>query len=168
MDEEIKKLAASEKERKTYAALINNGLDFTIERKGLFARKGKKRTFHIRQLFLGTMDLVSSLYANMEIDEEALEADPIAEGRRLEHKYARTMARIVAVSYLNDKWRIRLFSWYYTSYFLWRVDPTKLYQLAMIVNTLSNTPDFVNSIRLLSIVRTAPPKADRIEAGLGD
>lgn len=167
MDEEIKKLAATEKERKTYAALINKGLDFTVERTGLFG-KGRKRTFHIKQLYLGTMDLVSETFAKMEIDEVKISEDPIAEGRRLEHLYAREMARIVALAVLNGKWKIRFFARFYTSYFLWRINPTKLYQLAMIINTLSNTPDFVNSIRLLSIVRTAPPKADRIEAGLGD
>ncbi len=166
MDEELKKLAATEKERKTYAALINRGLNFTVDRTGLFRRK--PRTFHIKQLFLGTMDLVSEAFAKMEIDEVALAEDPIAEGRRLEHLHAREMARIVALAVLNDKWKISLFARFYTSYFLWRINPSKLYQLAMIINTLSNTPDFVNSIRLLSIVRTAPPKADRVEAGLGD
>ena len=166
MDEELKKLAATEKERKTYAALINRGLNLTVDRTGLFRRK--PRAFHIKQLFLGTMDLVSEAFAKMEIDEVALAEDPIAEGRRLEHLHAREMARIVALAVLNDKWKIRLFARFYTSYFLWRINPSKLYQLAMIINTLSNTPDFVNSIRLLSIVRTAPPKADRVEAGLGD
>ena len=166
MDEVLKKLAATEKERKTYAALINRGLNFTVDRTGLFRRK--PRAFHIKQLFLGTMDLVSEAFAKMEIDEVALAEDPIAEGRRLEHLHAREMARIVALAVLNDKWKIRLFARFYTSYFLWRINPSKLYQLAMIINTLSNTPDFVNSIRLLSIVRTAPPKADRVEAGLGD
>ncbi len=167
MDEDIKKLAASEKERKTYAALINKGLDFTVDRSGLF-RKRKPRTFHIKQLYLGTMDLVSEAFSRLEIDEVALAEDPLAEGRRLEHLHAREMARIVALAVLNGKWKIRLFGRLATSYFLWRVNPTKLYQLAMIINTLSNTPDFVNSIRLLSIVRTAPPKADRIEPELGD
>lgn len=165
MDEEIKKFAATEKERKTYAALLNNGLEFTVEARTFFG-KPKIKKFKIRQLFLGTMDLVSSLFAKMEIDEEALEKDPLAEGRRLEHIYAREMAQIVAVAYLNSKWGIRLLRRYYTRYFLWHVTPAKLYQLAMIINTLSNTPDFVNSIRLLSIVRTAAPKADRIEENI--
>ena len=103
----------------------------------------------------------------MEINEEALAKDPIAEGRRLEHIHAKDMARIVAYAYLNGKWKIRLFGRYYTNYFLWKVNPSKLSQLAMVINTLSNTPDFVNSIRLLSIVRTAAPKADRIETSTG-
>ena len=169
MDEEIKKLAATEKERRTYAALINNGLDFNVESRSIFGKR-KVKTFRIRQLFLGTMDLVSSVFAKLEINEEELEKDPIAEGRRLEHLYAKEMARIVAYAYLNGKWKIKLLGRYYTNYFLWKVTPTKLYQLAIVINTLSNTPDFVNSIRLLSIVRTAAPKADRIEkeAGLED
>ena len=167
MDEELKQLAATEKERKTYAALINRGLNFTVDRTGIFRRK-TPRTFHIKQLYLGTMDLVSEAFSRLEIDEVSLAEDPIAEGRRLEHLHARGMARIVALAVLNGKWKIRLFAGIYTRYFLWHVNPSKLYQLAMIVNTLSNTPDFVNSIRLLSIVRTAPPKADRVEAGLGD
>lgn len=166
MDEEIRQFAATEKERRTYAALINNGIEFGVEGRTLFGKK-KVRKFRIRQLYLGTMDLVSSVFAKMEIDEEALEKDPLIEGRRLEHLYAKEMARIVALAYLNDKWKIRLFSRFYTNYFLWKVTPTKLYQLSMIVNTLSNTPDFVNSIRLVSIVRTAAPKADRIEPNIG-
>lgn len=151
-----------EKERAAINTLLDKGLNFEVPR-SLFGRKRKPRVFTIRQPYLGTLDSLSELYLQMGFSEEALKANPMQEGRKLSAENAKIMARVVAVAVLNSYWGIRLFTGILARYFLWRVTPSTLFQLAMIINTISNVADFTNSIRLLSLVRTTQPKADRIE-----
>lgn len=151
-------------ERAALDSLLDKGLEFKIERKPLFGFiKRKPRIIRINQPFLGTLDHLSRELLDMEIDEEKIKAAPIQESRRLALLNARRAARVVAIAYLNSKWGIRFLAGVYTRYFLWRITPSKLYQLAMIISTISNVADFTNSIRLLSVARTTEPKADRVE-----
>lgn len=153
-----------ETERAALNALLEKGLAFEIPRRSFFGVKRKPRTFVISQPYLGTLDSLSSELLRMDLDEEAIKKDPLGESRRIAYTNARRAAKVVAIAVLNGKWRIRLFTRIVANYFLWKITPSKLFQLAMIINTMSNTADFTNSIRLLSIARiTADPKADRVE-----
>lgn len=150
------------KERAALNALLDKGLEFEVPRT-LFGFNRKPRKFTIRQPYLGTMDELSEILLTMDMDEETLKANPMEEGRKLAYKNARKMARVVAIAVLNNRIGIKLFSGILASYFAWKVTPSKLFQLAMIINTITNVADFTNSIRLLSLVRTTAPKAPRIE-----
>lgn len=153
-----------EKERRAINALLDKGTIFQIPRKKLLGLiKLPPHQYRIRQPYLGTLDHLADEFLSMNFDEEKLKADPFNEGRRLEYKNSRAMARVVAIAVLNGKWKIRLFTKILASYFRWKITPSRLWQLTMVINTISNIGDFTNSIRSLSLARTTAPKADPIE-----
>lgn len=151
-----------EKERAALNTLLDKGLEFETGRK-FFGKVLKPRKWIISQPYLGTMDHLTDLFLQMNFDEELIRIDPMQEGRQLAYKNSRIMAKVVAISVLNSYWGIKLFSGLLARYFAWKITPSKLFQLAMIINTITNVGDFTNSIRLLSLVRTTAPKADLIE-----
>ena len=152
-----------DKEREALNALLDKGIKFEIPRRKMFGRERKPRYFTIRQPYLGTMDHLAELFLEMNMNEDLIKADPLAQSRKLAYENSRRMSRVVAIAVLNSYWRIKLFSGILSRYFRWKITPSRLFQLTMIINTISNVGDFTNSIRLLSIVRTTEPKADRIE-----
>lgn len=152
-----------EKERKAIDTLLEKGLYFDVPRWNLFNKYRKPRLFKIKQPKLGTLDYLSRLYLSMEIDESKIKEDPLKESRLLAYSHVKTASKVVAIAVLNSLIGIKLFTNILAFYFRWKITPSKLYQLTLIINTLSNTSDFINSIRLMSLVRTTAPKANRIE-----
>lgn len=161
MEDKIKR----EIERKALNTLLEKGIYFEIPGRLFFRRK--KWRFTIRQLFLGTIDHLSDLYLQIDIDEEKIKEDPQKEARRLAGKHAKLMARVVAIALLNSYFGIKFFSGILSYYLLWKINPQRLFELTIAVKTLSNTGDFIASIRSLSLVRTTTPReepeTDRIE-----
>lgn len=158
-DEDVKKKI----ERQALNTLLSRGLYFEIPGRLFF----KRHTWRIiiRQQLLGSLDYLTDLYLQIDINEDKIKADPEKEARRLAGQYARLMARVVAIAFLNSKWKIRLFSRYMTNWFLWKLTPQRLFDLTLAIKTLSNTADFVGSIRSIALVRTTAPREpeDRIE-----
>lgn len=152
-----------EKEKAALNALLDRGLKFETPRRKIFGRARKPRIWTIKQPYLGTLDHLSLQLLDIDFDEDRIKADPMKEGRQLTFKNSRQAAKIVAIAVLNSYWGIKLFSGILARYFAWKITPSLLFQLALIINTISNVGDFTNSIRLLYLVRTSEPKADRIE-----
>lgn len=162
MEDKVKK----EIERKALNTLLERGIFFEVPGRLFFRRKIWK--FTIRQLYLGTIDYLSDLYLQIDIDEERIKEDPQKEARRLSGQYAKLMARVVAIALLNSYLGIKLFSRILSSYLLWKINPQRLFELTIAIKTLSNPADFIASIRSLSLVRTTipreeQPETDRIE-----
>ena len=157
-------------------SLINKGMDFDVETRGIERLwRGKKRTFTITEPYTGTLDLLADEFIKMEIDDEALSANPISESNRIINRSARRMARVVAITVLNGRCWVEVspYKGYvnkalinrYTSYFLRRVKPSKLMQLTAIIRQIMNAGAFINSIRWMSgaMPRTTNPKANLVE-----
>lgn len=138
--------------------LMEKGVHFTVPKRSLLRFIGSpERTFEIKQPFLGTLDAMSRVSIDLAISEEAIDANPLQESKRLSSQNARKCARIIAMAILNGYWRIKLFAPFLATYLFWRLTPEKLIQLTLMINRISNLGDFINSIRLMSASRTTAP-----------
>lgn len=152
-------------EQQEISILLNKGVKFSTPKRSFLKHlsKKKERDFYIFQPYLGTLDHLSELSLQMKIDEKVYESDDMFERLQgykiLASKTARLAAKMAAISVLNSRWKIKLFSGILAGYFLWHIQPTHLLQLAMLINKMSNFGDFTNSIRLMSTARTTAPKS---------
>lgn len=147
-------------ERSQQAVLLEKGLTFTTPIRSLlrYVSKNGQRTWLLKQPYLGTLDYLSAEYIDMDLSEARIKEEALPEARRLVHHNARRMARIVAIAWLNDRWGIKLLTGVVSTYLRWRLTPQTLYQLALIIQELSNHMDFINSIRLMAVAtRTTTP-----------
>ena len=140
--------------------LIDKGMFFKVPKRSLlkYLSKNKERTFLISQPYLGTLDLITQIFLSINFDEEVLKESPLSESKKIVGQSVKKCAQVVAITMLNSHWKIRLFSSVLATYLLWRVTPSKLMELAVTINRMSNLGDFINSIRFMSVVRTTTPK----------
>lgn len=182
MNDEKKQL---EQERNELNTLINKGVsfelkdtEFEVKKKffGLIRRYKPKevtRTFKIEGMTLATLDRITSESVEIAIDENAMKSagmDSMKMARTLAHKHSLRCAKIVAIAVLGEdrlipkpgKAGIR---WVedtkrleeLTSLFARKIKSSTLYKLYVLVNTMGNLGDFMNSIRLISTERTTMP-----------
>jgi len=94
----------------------------------------------------------------------------ISESKKMVREHSRRMARIVALAVLGEDYIIATGEGHRTRYthdekrlkelteiFYKNIKPSKLVQLTILVNQMSNIGDFINSIRLMSASRTTMP-----------
>lgn len=146
-------------ERNELDILIDRGMYFTVPMRSLlkYFSKTKERTLIIRAPFVHTQDRLSREFIDMDFSEEALQANPLGESKRLVAKNALRFARIVAIAILNRRWKINLLGPLLAHYLADRITSAKLLQIVLIINQISNTGDFINSIRLTFASRTTIP-----------
>lgn len=169
--------------------MINQGLTFDVEvsykrrRPGLlgFFRKREtikeKRVYTFYEPTLATLDRLSALWVQMEIDETKLgDGDYLATARQLANREARRMAELVAVAVLGEDLydtteKRGIFQYKpnearlkkLTNTFFHSVKPSELFTLAVLITNVSNLGDFISSMRLMSAARISEPKSNRIE-----
>lgn len=180
--EDVKK--ALEQERNELNTLIGRGVSFEVQDVevrhktylwGLFKKKVLvpiTRNFVIEEPTLGTLDRLSSEWVEMAIDEEAIKgADGMLQARIMTKKHALRCAKVIALAVLGSDYLIakagnggivryeedtkRLEE--LTRLFARQIKPSELYQLYVLINTMCNLGDFLNSIRLMSADRTTMP-----------
>jgi len=163
--------------------LIDKGVNFDIERTihvrqngflGYFKKRYEKTEtlkFTIKEPTLSILDLLSAEQIELKIDEAIMSSDlGIQEAKKMSTNYGETLARIIAIAvlgkdYIKTKKNGSNFSYKYddkklnelSELFFIHIKPSKLLQLAILVNTMSNLGDFTNSIRLMSASRTTMP-----------
>lgn len=182
----------AEIERNELRLLIQRGVKFNITRKeyarkpGLFGRFRKREVREVTESFefqeptLSTLDRLSEVWLDIEIDEDSLSGGNLAtvqEAKYLTAKNVKKAALIVAIAVLGEDYYInevdakgriktrenkaelqRL-----TRLFFHSVKPSQLVTLADTVTTVSNLPDFIGSMRLMKGARSTKPGTDRIE-----
>lgn len=183
------KIKALEQEQNELRHMINQGLTFDVEvtysrrRPGFFGffrkreKVTEKRVFTIQEPTLATLDRLSALWLQMEIDETRLgDADYLATARQMAGKEAKRLAEVVAVAVLGEDYydttehrgafsykpnedRLRRLA----ATFFHTVKPSDLFTLAVLITNVSNLGDFISSIRLMSATRTSEPRASLIE-----
>lgn len=185
-DKEPKPLSDKEKldaERKELNLLIGRGISFDVKRTvykrhpGLLGRFCKKIpaeevvSFAIKEPTLSTLDRMSALQVDLDINEEALRSEgSLHEARSLTGQHSRRIARIVATAVMGqDYTRIHQVSGRtvyvnddsgldeLTEVLFHGLTPSQLAELVVYINAISNLGDFCNSIRLMSAVRTTMP-----------
>ena len=185
-DKESKPLSDKEKldaERRELNLLIGRGISFDVKRTvykkrpGLLGRFRKRVpvpevvTYWIKEPTLSTLDRMSALQVDLNINEEAMRSDQaLHEARHLTGEHSRRLARIVAIAvmgqdyvqirqeggrpvYTNDDAGLEEIS----GVLFHGLAPSQLAELVVYINTISNLGDFCNSIRLMSAVRTTMP-----------
>lgn len=128
-----------------------------------------QRNFHIKPLYLGTIDYLRKLYIQIEFDEGRIQERPKEESGRL-FKYIDTMAKIVSVAVVNrpeetdplgSKEVKEL-----VPFFRNHLTVGRLQKLCSIIYTMMDDAGFTNSIRLLSGLGLTKPKQPEPGAGL--
>lgn len=170
-------------ERSELNTLIDKGVNFDIERtiyvrqNGILGRfkkryaKTEKLQFTIKEPTLSTLDRMSSEQIQLTIDEAIMSSElGVQEAKKMTNDHGTNLARIIALAvlgqdYIKTKKNGSKFSYKcddkrlseLTELFFLNIKPSKLLQLAILVNTMSNLGDFTNSIRLMSANRTTMP-----------
>lgn len=183
------KLEALTREQTELRKMIGEGVNFDVEithyqRKpgirGFFSKREKvteTKVYTIQEPTLATLDRLSLLWLQMEIDETKLgDDDYLRTARALANKEAKKLAEVVATAVLGEDFYIATFDG--TTYrrkedhkalrdltrlFFHTLKPSELLTLAIVITNVSNLGDFVNSMRLMSATRTSEPGATRIE-----
>lgn len=183
------KLASLEQEQNELRHMINQGLTFDVELTysrrrpgffGFFRKREKiteKRVYKIQEPTLATLDRLSALWLQMEIDETRLGDDNyLATARQMANKEAKRLAEVVAVAVLGEDYyditeHRGAFSYKpnedrlqrLAATFFHAVKPSELFTLAVLITNASNLGDFISSIRLMSATRTSDPMGNLIE-----
>ena len=181
---------ALERERSELNALIGGGITFEVEDTefkterrlfGLLRRRVPvrvRRQFKIEELTLGTLDRLSAEWVAFAIDEASIKSDGMSHARTLVRDQALRCARVIAlavmgsdylvpryggvgvVRYVEDRERLASL----TDLFLRTIKPSGLYRLVVLIDSMGNLGDFINSIRLMSIDRSAMPIRVEVKA----
>lgn len=131
--------------------LLNEGIEVKIG----------KRTYKIKEISLGMLDAISALRLQMDIDENSMEKDPIAENNRSIHANAKLAAQVVAIGVLGwGSLKRRLLKRILARRLYERLTPATLFESVVAIIKLSNAADFTNSIRLMSGMKITAPNPD--------
>lgn len=182
MAEDTKKTSL-EQEKEELNTLIRKGVNFEVKdvqvvtTKRFFGLIRKRqlievtRKFRVEEPTLSTLDRLSSEWIELAIDERAMKSDDaMVKARTMAHKHSIRCARIIAIAvlgtdrlkctikggiphYVEDTEKVESL----TALFARTIKPSKLHQFAVLVNSMSNLGDFMNSIRLMSTDRTTMP-----------
>jgi hypothetical protein len=128
-------------------------------------KKTIARQFHIKPLYLGTIDALRKLYLEIEYNEEAMQDKPLAESKKL-FKYTSLMAEIAAVATINSGVIANPLSKEIKElkqFFIEHLTVGRLQKLAGVINQMMNPAGFTASIRLIREMGTTKPRANRIE-----
>lgn len=125
------------------------------------------RHFHIKPLYLGTIDRLRQLFIQIQYDEAAIDEDPVKASKEL-FKYAGVMAEIAAVATLNccdvanplSKEVVEL-----KQFYLSHLHVKRLRRICLVIDQMMNSGDFASSIRLIKKIGTTQPNpgADLVE-----
>ena len=163
--------------------MIQEGVTFDVDvtymkRKpgflGFFRKRDKvteKKVFRIKEPTLSTLDRLSALWLQMDLDEARMQEDDyLKAAKQMAGKQAGRLAEVVAVAVLGEDYyktvetgggfrrtedkaaleKLKMF-------FMHTVKPSDLFTLAVLITNVSNLGDFINSIRLMSATRTSDP-----------
>ncbi len=123
------------------------------------------RNFHIKPLYLGTIDYLRKLYIQIEFNEKDVQDKPIQESKRL-FKYIPLMAKIAAVAVINSPEITNRQSKEVTrlkEFFMNHLTVARLKKLSDVISQMMNPGGFTSSIRSIREVGTTKPKANLVE-----
>lgn len=134
------------------------------------ADKGKMvdmymRNFHIKPLYLGTIDYLRKLYIQIEYNEKDIQEQPIQESKKL-FKYIPLMAEIAAVAVINSPEIANKRSKeveQLKTFFINHLTVARLKKLSDVISQMMNPGGFTSSIRSIREVGMTKPKANLIE-----
>lgn len=134
-------------------ALLDLGVDLTL--------RGK--TYKFKQPYAYTLDCMAAVLIKMDVNADIMKGKNLLDifneqKRMLSGKNLKLFARMAAIAYLVEPWKIRLLTPYYTYLFYTSMTPADMQKLTNILLQQMNLSDFTNSIVLMSINRTTAPQ----------
>lgn len=138
--------------------LLERGVRVKLPAPRFFQALGRKTiSLIVKQPYLGTMLHLSRLCLKAEFNLDEVDEGKPEAAHRLMRDHGKTVARMVAVTILNSRVKIKLFSGIMSTYLLWHMKPNDLVKTAALIVTLSGIQDFTNTIRLVrSMTMTRP------------
>jgi predicted neuraminidase len=135
-----------------------------------FLRLFGKKTVNvvIRQPYLRTLFTASELALSDGFSLDGLDQGQTDAALELINKHSKTAARIVAVYFLNGKWKNRLFSKRVGSWLFSKLTNQKLLEITVTIVLMSRYQDFTSSIRLfkqMSLTTMMPKNLSPEEKG---
>lgn len=162
--------------------ILNHGITFNIDRKSFFdfpnfklikflkSVKGKsKRGCKLWQIkitspYLSTMDQLAAVKLELQVNMQALDENPIAHKNTIVKDNAYLMAKIVALSILNNNNLIEKYGEIFSDFIYKRIDSEILANIVGAINILEDAANFISSTELMSgSIRTTQPKTEEIE-----
>jgi len=142
-----------ESEKSQLNSLLEKGSPIYVKKFPLFAKlsRNKTRKFIIREPYLDTLDRITEVFITMRMNEEAIREDWFSEAKQMLKADAAKAAKVIALAVLDDYFKIKFLLGIYTWYFRCRLKPSDLKALTIKILNESNIPDFIDSIRLMSI-----------------
>lgn len=128
----------------------------SLTERGVKFKLGKKE-YILKEFYAGTLDRLSAIFIEMQIDEDLLKENPIGESVRITNKSAKLCAKALAIAILNNRWKLMFLVPFMTRKILWSLTPSKLAHVSVLIMQMSNYGDFMNSIRLIAGIRTTKP-----------
>ncbi len=142
-------------EKKELEALVEKGVRWKCKKASILRFIGdKEREFTIKPLSLGLIFMLSSEFKKITFDPNKLQENWLSESKKLMETAPMPLARIVMISVLRNKTTIRFFGNWVANYFMNRVEPKQLLDLALAINQMCNPQDFILSIKYLSVHAT--------------
>ena len=172
-EQNIKDKTLLEMERAELNLLVRRGFNFEV----IVGKRTKK--FEIYQPSLGVLDRISEIALDMVIDDNDFnnsESGIITKARLLIKDNAKRLSKVIAISVIGESYytnipilkhvmnilygiRLRKL----TDLFYHTITPSRLAELTAIITSISDIPDFLSSMRLLSGARTTKPRKESIE-----
>jgi len=163
--------------------ILNKGITFNIDRKSFFdipnlilyrkflkAVKGKNKRgvkswqIKISSPYLSTMDQLSAIKLELQLNMQNVDENPIAHKNIVVKDNAKLMAQIVAISILNNNEMIEKYGELFSDFIYQRIDSKILSDIIGAINILEDAANFISSTELMSgSIRTTQPKTEEIE-----
>lgn len=139
-------------EKKEIDALIERGLKWNCKKNSLLRFIGSEtREFIIKPFSLGLILMLSAEFKKINFNPHKIDDNWMSESKNLMATAPEPLSRIIMIAVLRNKVLIKYFGGFVANYFLNRVEPKQLLELAMIINQMCNPTDFILSIKFLSI-----------------
>lgn len=128
-----------------------------------------QRNFHVKPLYLGTIDTLRKLYIQIEYNEENIQDNPLEESPKL-FQYTKLLAKIAATAVVNapevadpvESKEVKDL----TEFFFTHLTVARLKKLVGTISVMMDTEGFTNSIRLISVLGQTKPKTNTPRASL--
>lgn len=143
--------------------LLERGVRFPIPAPFLLRAFGKKNvSITIHQPKMGTLIAISKGYLDLGIDTTGIDDGDLRAAHELIAKHGKGICKVLAVSLLNGRLKIKLFSGILGRWLFWKLSAEKINRLFILITLLSGVKDFCDTIRLLPAMNVMKKKEEEL------
>ena len=152
---------AANVQRRVADTLLERGVRFKIPAPFFLKLIGiKHRSLVIYPLKYGTLLAMSGVGAGLEIDPQKLSEGSINEALKLVEKHGDRVAVFVATAVVNSNIQLERRARLLAERLKWRLTPSKMAELLIMVVMLCGVQDFTSTIRFLNTMNLTRRKED--------